>query len=69
MVFPVMQSGDCKHSIERNTIIVYNFFKKANLKLKNHYSYINPADAKSAYDGLVERKDEYLGVIMDWSLV
>jgi 2-desacetyl-2-hydroxyethyl bacteriochlorophyllide A dehydrogenase len=69
-VYPVMQSGDCKHSIERNTIIVYNFFKEGKLKAQELITHIiNPADAKSAYDGLVERKDEYLGVLMDWSLV
>jgi threonine dehydrogenase-like Zn-dependent dehydrogenase len=28
---------------------------------------INPESAQSAYDGLTDRKDEYLGVIMDWT--
>lgn len=67
-VFPTMHSGESKHSIERNTQIVYNLFKEGKLKAKELLTHvINPADAKSAYDGLVDKKDEYLGVIMDWT--
>jgi len=69
-VYPTMHSGESKHSIERNTQIVYNLFKDGKLKAKELLTHvINPADAKSAYDGLVDKKDDYLGVIMDWSLV
>jgi len=69
-IYPVMRSSDCKHSIERNTAIVYNLFKEGKLKAQELITHvINPADAKSAYDGLVSKKDEYLGVIMDWSKV
>ena len=69
-VYPTMHSGESKHSIERNTQIVYSLFKDGKLKAKELLTHvINPADAKSAYDGLLEKKDEYLGVIMDWSLV
>jgi hypothetical protein len=28
---------------------------------------ISPAEAPAAYVGLQERKDEYLGVVYDWS--
>ncbi|MEK7396046.1 MAG: zinc-binding alcohol dehydrogenase [Candidatus Poribacteria bacterium] len=67
-VFPTMHSGESKHSIERNTQIAYNLFKDGKLKAKELLTHvINPADAKSAYDGLVDKKDEYLGVVMDWS--
>lgn len=69
-VYPVMRSADCKHSIERNTAIVYNLFKEGKLKSQELITHvINPSDAKSAYDGLVEKKDEYLGVVMDWTKI
>ena len=68
-VFPTMHSGESKHSIERNTQIAYNLLKDGKLKAKELLTHvINPADAKLAYDGLVDKKDEYLGVVMDWTM-
>lgn len=69
-VFPVMRSGDSKHSLERNSLIVYDLFREGKMKANELLTHvISPEDAKSAYDGLVDRKGEYLGVVMDWSLV
>jgi len=69
-VFPTMHSGESKHSIERNSVLVYDLFREGKLKVKELLTHvISPEDAKAAYDGLTDRKDEYLGVVMDWSLV
>jgi hypothetical protein len=30
---------------------------------------LSPRDCQQAYDGLVHKQDEYLGVVFDWSQV
>ena len=69
-VYPTMHSGESKHSLERNSQIVYSLIKEGKFKVQELLTHvINPEDAQSAYDGLTDRKDEYLGVIMDWTQI
>lgn len=69
-VFPTMHSGESKHSLERNSQIVYSLIKEGKFKVEELLTHvINPNDAQSAYDGLTDHKDEYLGVIMDWTQI
>lgn len=69
-VFPTMHTGESKHSLERNSQIVYSLIKEGKFKVEELLTHvINPEDAQSAYDGLTDRKNEYLGVIMDWTQI
>ena len=69
-VFPTMHSGESKHSLERNSQIVYSLIVDGKFKVEELLTHvINPEDAQSAYDGLTDHKDKYLGVIMDWTQV
>ena len=67
-VYPVMHSGESKHSLERNSRLVYSLIEDGKFKVSELLTHIiQPEDAQTAYDGLTERKDEYLGVVMDWT--
>jgi threonine dehydrogenase-like Zn-dependent dehydrogenase len=69
-VYPIMHSGESKHSLERNSQIVYSLIKDGKFKVQELLTHvINPEDAQSAYDGLTDRKNKYLGVIMDWNQI
>ncbi len=69
-VFPTMHTGESKHSLERNSQIVYSLIKEGKFKVEELLTHvINPEDAQSAYDGLTDSKNEYLGVIMDWTQI
>lgn len=69
-VYPTMHSGESKHSLERNSKIVYSLIKEGKFKVQELLTHvINPGDAQSAYDGLSDKKSEYLGVIMDWTQI
>ncbi len=69
-VYPTMHTGESKHSLERNSQIVYSLIKEGKFKVEELLTHvINPEDAQSAYDGLTDSKNEYLGVIMDWTQV
>lgn len=67
-VYPTMHSGESKHSLERNSRLVYSLMCEGKFKVEELLTHvIDPEAAQSAYDGLTDRKDEYLGVIMDWT--
>ena len=67
-VYPVMHSGESKHSLERNSRLVCSLIENGKFKVSELLTHIiQPEDAQAAYDGLMERKDEYLGVVMDWT--
>lgn len=69
-LYPTMHTGESKHSLEQNSRLVYERISKGKFKVEELLTHvINPEDAQSAYDGLTGRKDEYLGVIMDWTQV
>ena len=69
-VYPTMHSGESKHSLERNSQIVHALIKDGKFKVEELLTHvINPEDAQSAYDGLTDHKDKYLGVIMDWTQI
>jgi len=69
-VYPTMHTGESKHSFERNSRLVYELISEGKFKVEELLTHvIHPEDAQSAYDGLTDRKDEYLGVIMDWTQV
>ena len=73
--FPVSAEGDGrlrdtspKHSIERNTLIAFRMMADGRLRyrpLRTHV--LPPARAADAYAGLRDRKDEFMGVVFDWT--
>lgn len=68
--FPTQPDPFIKHSIERNASIVMNLMKDEKLKIKPIYTHrLSPADAFMAYEGLRNKKNEYIGVVFDWSLL
>jgi len=57
-----------KHSIERNTLIAFRLMASGRLvyrPLRTHL--LSPERAAEAYAGLRERRDEYIGVVFDWT--
>ncbi len=66
-VYPVVHTAEAKHSLERNSRIVHSLMIDGKFNVAELLTHvINPEDAQAAYDGLTDRKDEYLGVVMDW---
>ena len=65
--FPIHQVEGSKHSIERNTRIALRLISEGKLKVRDLVTHIvKPEEIKVAYEGLLNKKDEYLGVILDW---
>ena len=66
--FPIHPKEGSKHSIERNTKIAMRLISEGKLKVKELITHIiKPESIKEAYEGLLNKKDEYLGVIIDWT--
>lgn len=67
-VYPTLHSDAARHSIERNTMIAMKLITENRLKVEPLLSHvIKPERIKSAYEGLLNRKDEFIGVVIDWS--
>jgi len=65
--FPIHQVEGSKHSIERNTRIALDLISEGRLRVKELMTHvIRPEGIKEAYEGLLNKKDEYLGVVIDW---
>jgi len=57
-----------KHSLVRNSTIVFELIKQKRLQLEPLLSHvIKPEQAKEAYEGLRDNKDKYHGVLFDWN--
>ncbi|NJM15870.1 MAG: zinc-binding alcohol dehydrogenase [Bacteroidales bacterium] len=67
--YPTHQDEFNKHSIERNAKIVMQLMVENKLKVKSLYSHkLNPAKAQEAYDGVRDKKNEFIGVVFDWTI-
>jgi 2-desacetyl-2-hydroxyethyl bacteriochlorophyllide A dehydrogenase len=54
-------------SIESNLAIIWNYIEEDKLKIRDLITHvIKPNDLQSAYQGLLNNKEEYLGVLIDW---
>ncbi|MFC1714395.1 zinc-binding alcohol dehydrogenase [Candidatus Poribacteria bacterium] len=59
--------GRVKHSIERNIEIIFGLIADGRLHTKELITHVmSPEECATAYSGLRDSKDEYLGVIFDW---
>lgn len=66
--YPLKHDNFVKHSLERNTRIVFDLMLSNRLLVNPLVSHVlKPAQAQQAYDGLRLKKDEYHGVIFDWT--
>ena len=68
--YPVASDSFVKHSIVRNSEIAMNLIRAGKLQAAPlHTHTLSPAEAPSAYHGLKHAKDEYVGVVFDWTNV
>ena len=66
--YPVMHDPNTKHSLERNSRIAWWLQRTGKLRMQELITHvISPDDAAAAYEGLRSRKDEYVGVVFDWT--
>lgn len=66
--FPLAPEKFVKHSLVRNSTVVFDLIASGKLKIEPLISHtLKPEEAPSAYEGLRLRKDEYNGVLFDWS--
>ncbi len=66
--YPVARDPFVKHSIERNSEIAMELIRSGALKAAPlHTHTLPPDDAASAYNGLKNSKNEYIGVVFDWT--
>ncbi|MFC3802323.1 zinc-binding alcohol dehydrogenase [Cohnella sp. GCM10012308] len=65
--FPVEPDPFVKHSMVRNSRIVFSLMQRGKLKIEPLISHVlRPEEAPSAYEGLRFDKDRYHGVLFDW---
>ncbi len=61
-------SGINRHSLERNVSNILALIQQKKLRIAELISEVaSPEDCAKIYDGLKNRKDDYVGVIFDWS--
>lgn len=66
--YPSKPETFVKHSLERNAHIIFDLMAQDKLRVQPLVSHIlPPSAAPEAYSGLRSRKDEYYGVIFDWT--
>lgn len=65
--YPLYQQKFNKHSFERNSQIVWKLYAEGKLHLNELITHtVKPTEAARIYDGLRNKKDEYLGCVFDW---
>ena len=68
--YPVARDPYVKHSMERNSEIAMKLISAGELRVAPLHTHTLPPDeAPSAYHGLKQAKDEYVGVVFDWTSV
>ena len=66
--YPVARDPYVKHSMARNSEIAMDLIASGALKVgPMHTHTLSPAEAPRAYEGLKSAKDEYVGVVFDWT--
>ncbi len=66
--YPVPHDPFVKHSISRNAALALDFIRNGDLQVSPLHSHtLTPEQAQQAYDGLKHEKDEYIGVVFDWT--
>lgn len=66
--FPVARDPYVKHSIERNSKIAMELIRSGALQVAPLLTHtLSPEQAASAYHGLKTSKNEFIGVVFDWT--
>ncbi|GAB6926828.1 zinc-binding dehydrogenase [Paenibacillus sp. JCM 10914] len=66
--YPVEKNGFVKHSLVRNSQIVFRLMAENKLLVEPLISHVlKPEEAGAAYEGLRNDKEHYYGVLFDWS--
>lgn len=66
--YPVPRDPFVKHSILRNAELALDLIRSGALKVAPLHSHtLPPAQAEQAYHGLKHEKDDYIGVVFDWT--
>ena len=66
--YPVNRIPFVKHSLERNSELIIDLILRKQLVLEPLLTEIAaPADCGSVYDKLRNKKDQYMGVLFDWT--
>ena len=66
--YPVPRDPFVKHSISRNAALALEYIRGGRLQVAPlHTHTLKPEQARQAYDGLKHEKDEYIGVVFDWT--
>jgi len=66
--YPVPRNAFVKHSIRRNAELALRLIRSGELQVAPLHSHtLKPEQAEEAYQGLKHKKDEYIGVVFDWT--
>ena len=66
--YPTFKNEFLKHSVQRNSEIILELIASDKIRVEPLYSHkVHPSFAADAYAGLREKKDEYIGVVFDWT--
>jgi 2-desacetyl-2-hydroxyethyl bacteriochlorophyllide A dehydrogenase len=66
--FPTFKDEFVKHSVERNSEIILDLIASERIRVAPLYTHkVRPEGAAEAYAGLRDKKDEYVGVVFDWT--
>jgi len=62
-------NSHAKHSIERNVDIILRLIAEDRLHVRELLTHVlPPEECRTAYEGLRNRKEEFLGVLFDWTI-
>ena len=66
--YPVLHDPNVKHSLERNSRVAWWLQQTGRLRMRELITHVvSPDDAPAVYASLRTRKDEYVGVVFDWT--
>ena len=66
--YPVPRDAFVKHSIRRNAELTLELIRAGELQVAPlHTHTLKPEQAEQAYHGLKNQKDDYIGVVFDWT--
>lgn len=66
--YPITPNDFVKHSLVRNSHIVFGLMEQGKLLVDSLISHVLPPEAApQAYDGLRHNKEAYNGVLFDWN--
>jgi len=67
-IYPVNQAPFVKHSLERNSELVLDLIAQNKIILEPLLTKVaSPSDCSAVYSDLRDKKDQFIGVLFDWS--